>query len=227
MSLKDETLRHENIELSGGKYRYVNHKARISTEEYTPRNRSATLGQQSKLTTQRELQLKYWGPLHDLVAEYNDEHKTDIKPWSCVQSEPPPPPSVKFTHHPDFSCPPGDYKIAVAILWNDETKQHTPVFVGDPIYIKDSPFPVDWSSYKNWTAHASALSRNWAWVPQEYKREFEINGQKFTCPDKELECDVVYHCLDFNGRRFMFHTKDDRDRVRNSVDNLLMNAREQ
>ncbi|MFK5284047.1 hypothetical protein ACI3PL_31160, partial [Lacticaseibacillus paracasei] len=40
-----------------------------------------------KTKTQRELNLEYWGRVHDMCDSYNKQHGTSISPQQCVKND--------------------------------------------------------------------------------------------------------------------------------------------
>lgn len=175
--------------------------------------------------TERErLNLQYWTETVPMVAAYNAEHNCDVKPWTCVQLDG----EALYKGHPYFHQREIErYRIAVAIVWDEETETHKPVYVGDSIWIKGNPRPVDWSVFDYRKGHLNDSSRNWTWEPQnpKPKREFEINGQKFTCPERRSETDRSGFQLHIENKAFTFSSRVERDRVRNAIVGILTEAR--
>jgi len=167
------------------------------------------------------LNVQYWTETVPMVSDYNKEHGTDIKPWKCVQLNG----EELRKGHPYFHQKVRGakrYRIAVAIVYDEATKNHKPVHVGDPIRLKGSPRPVNWAFFNTWKSHVRHLSKDWTWAPPAPKREFEINGEKFACPEKGT-CSGQY-VLGVNGVVFGFKDSEERDRVQNTITKLLTDA---
>lgn len=165
------------------------------------------------------LNIQYWTETVPMVADYNKEHGTDIKPWDCVKLDG----EALRKGHPYFHQNSLDgYSIAVAIVYDEGTRTHKPVHVGDPIWIKNSPHPVNWVLFHAWKSLIHSLAKDWTWTPYAPKREFEINGEKFACPEKGT-CSGQY-VLGVNGVVFGFKDSEERDRVQNTITKLLTDA---
>lgn len=119
------------------------------------------------MKTQQELQLHYWGPLYDMVKEYNAKHNCDVKPWECVKL---------IVHggewantykcNPLLDCKTGVYHFALTILYDDKRKEHRPVFAGDKLYYKR-----DGSMITIGSGGVLDNPDSWSWNPPEPKHE--------------------------------------------------------
>lgn len=177
-----------------------------------------SLGQERERERERErLNIQYWTETVPMVADYNKEHGTDIKPWSCVLHG-----NFSITSHPYFDGDIKPWRIAVAIVYDEATGTHKPVHVGDPIWIKGNPHPVNWALFNTWKSHVRHLSKDWTWTPPAPKREFEINGEKFTCPEKKTSSGQ--YILRINGTEFGFRRLEERDHVQRTITKLLIDA---
>ena len=159
-----------------------------------------------KTKTQRELNLEYWGRVHDMCDAYNKQHGTSIKPQDCVKNRG----NVWSlpTKHPVFDD--RNYSLAVAII------EDTPVFVGDKIYHKAQKHcvPVMEGAFYD--------PSYWTITPPKEKRTFNLNGQMLPCPiDDNFGCR-----LDFLGNDFFFESVEDRNKVAKAINDLLNNARD-
>lgn len=157
------------------------------------------------IKTQRELNLEYWGRVHDMCDAYNKQHGTSIKPQQCVKNCDY---IWELNVHPMFD---GDrYDLAVAII------EDTPVFVGDKIYHKAQKHcvPVMEGAFYD--------PSYWTITPPKEKRTFNLNGQMLPCPiDDNFGCR-----LDFLGNDFFFESVEDRNKVAKAINDLLNNARD-
>lgn len=147
------------------------------------------------MKTQQELQLHYWGPLYNMVKEYNAKHGCDVKPWECVKYEN----ENTYTEHPPFrNDNTEDYTFALTILYDDKRSEHRPVFVGDKVYTYEEyrHFIVsEGSTYNNLIVkrcpegnltnlHLSHAS----WNPPTPKRTFKL---EFTEEEFKHLCDIT------------------------------------
>ncbi len=153
--------------------------------------------------TQRELNLEYWGRVHDMCDAYNKQHGTNIKTQQCV----------KYygnvwdlpIKHPVFDAK--NYDLAVAII------DDTPVFVGDKIYTKRAGQEV--------TVTEGFLSAiDYTLKPLKKKRTFDLNGQQLPCPSEDYDESV----LELLGEHYYFESIEDRNEVAREIIKLLDNA---
>ncbi len=157
-----------------------------------------------KTKTQRELNLEYWGRVHDMCDAYNKQHGTSIKPQQCV----------KYygnvwdlpIRHPVFDD--NNYDLAVAII------EDTPVFVGDKIYSKRTGQGI--------TVTEGFLSAIDYTLTQQQKRTFELNGKQLPCPSEDYDESV----LELLGEHYYFDSIEDRNEVAMAIIDLLENARD-
>lgn len=160
-----------------------------------------------KTKTQRELNLEYWGRVHDMCDAYNKQHGTSIKPQQCV----------KYygnvwnlpIKHPVFDDK--NYDLAVAII------EDTPVFVGDKIYSKRTGQGI--------TVTEGFLSAiDYTLTPPKKKRTFELNGKQLPCPSNNEFCDT--YMLDIIVVNYYFESMEDRNIVARELLNLIADARD-
>ena len=156
-----------------------------------------------KTKTQRELNLEYWGRVHDMCDAYNKQHGTSIKPQQCV----------KYygnvwdlpIKHPVFDDK--NYDLAVAII------DDTPVFVGDKIYTKRTGQEI--------TVTEGFLSAiDYTLTPPKKKRTFDLNGKQLPCPSEDYDESV----LELLGEHYYFDSIEDRNEVAREIIKLLDNA---
>lgn len=153
--------------------------------------------------TQRELNLEYWGRIHDMCDAYNKQHGTSIKTQQCV----------KYygnvwnlpIKHPVFDDK--NYDLAVAII------DDTPVFVGDKIYTKRTGQEVTVSE-----GFLSAI--DYTLKPPKKKRTFDLNGKQLPCPSEDYDESV----LELLGEHYYFDSIEDRNEVAREIIKLLDNA---
>lgn len=155
--------------------------------------------EETKMKTKRELNLEYWGRIHDMCDG------TDVKPWECV----------KFEGHiqlaqPVFGGDPSCYEFAVAIL------EGKPVFVEDIIYMKE-----DGTEYKVTFPYGFDSSK-FTWTKPTKNRTFTLNGAEFPCPVKEDDG----NCIVLGGKIFYFHDADSREIVTKHLVKILSEAKE-
>ena len=153
--------------------------------------------------TQRELNLEYWGRVHDMCDAYNKQHGTSIKPQQCV----------KYygnvwdlpIKHPVFDDK--NYDLAVAII------EDTPVFVGYKIYTKRTGQGI--------TVTEGFLSAiDYTLTPPKKKRTFDLNGKQLPCPSEDYDESV----LELLGEHYYFDSIEDRNEVAREIIKLLDNA---
>ena len=155
--------------------------------------------------TQRELNLEYWGRIHDMCDAYNNEHGTNIKPQKCVKNCGT---MWCLKEHPIFDGQ--SYDLAVAII------EDTPVFVGDKIYhkaMKHSVTIIEGAFYD---------CRYWTLTPPKPQRTFELNGKELPCPCEDYDESV----LELLGEHYYFESIEDRNEVAREIIKLLDNARD-
>ena len=155
--------------------------------------------------TQRDLNLEYWGRVHDMCDAYNKQHGTNIKTQQCV----------KYygnvwdlpIKHPVFDDK--NYDLAVAII------DDTPVFVGYKIYTKRTGQGI--------TVTEGFLSAiDYTLTPPKKKRTFDLNGQQLPCPGEDYD----ESALELLGEHFYFESLEDRNKVAKAINDLLNNARD-
>lgn len=162
------------------------------------------------MKTQQELQLHYWGPLHEMVKEYNQKHGSDVKPWECVKCE------GDFKQYPKFTARPEAYTFAITILYDPERKEHRPVFVGDKLYLNGQEFTVG----KQALIHEDRFS----WVPPAPKRTFKLSDMELPCPEKRTEGGFLVTVC---GETFAFSTFRDCYDFKTKLMSILTAARDQ
>ena len=159
-----------------------------------------------KTKTQRELNLDYYGRVHDMCDAYNKQHGTNTQPQQCVKHG-----GYIWNlkmQHPMFD---GDrYDLAVAII------EGKPVFVGDKIYHKGMKHCVKiiegaFYDYRYWTL-----------TPPKPKRTFDLNGKQLPCPSEDYDESV----LELLGEHYYFESIEDRNEVAREIIKLLNNARD-
>ena len=158
-----------------------------------------------KNKTQRELNLEYWGRVHDMCDAYNKQHGTSIKPQQCV----------KYygnvwdlpIKHPVFDDK--NYDLAVAII------EDTPVFVGDKIYSKRTGQDITLTE-----GFLSAI--DYTLTPPKKKRTFDLNGKQLPCPSEDYDESV----LELLREHCYFESIEDRNEVAKEIIKLLDNARD-
>ena len=155
-----------------------------------------------KTKTQRELNLEYWGRVHDMCDAYNKQHGTNTQPQQCVKNG-----GYIWDSkvHPVFD---GDrYDLAVAII------DDTPVFVGDKIYTKRTGQDI--------TVTEGFLSAiDYTLTPPKKKRTFDLNGKQLPCPSEDYDESV----LELLGEHYYFDSIEDRNEVAREIIKLLDNA---
>ena len=157
------------------------------------------------IKTQRELNLEYWGRVHDMCDAYNKQHGTSIKPQQCV----------KYygnvwnlpIKHPVFDDK--NYDLAVAII------EDTPVFVGDKIYSKRTGQGITLTE-----GFLSAI--DYTLTPPKEKRTFNLNGQQLPCPGT-APCGFTISML---GHNFYYEEYEDVKKVERAIFDMLNNARD-
>ena len=163
------------------------------------------------MKTQRELNLEYWGRIHDMCDAHNSNSEVKIKPQDCVKFY-----GIVYskiyTEPPYFSKKPEAYQLAVGIV------DDTPVFAGDTAYekvsgykhiIRDGCIPPD-------------ISATLTLTPPKPKREFNLNGKMLPCPDEDYDESV----LELLGEHYYFDSVEDRNKVAREIRDLLDNARD-
>ena len=159
-----------------------------------------------KTKTQRELNLEYWGRVHDMCDAYNKQHGTSIKTQDCVKNRG----NVWSlpTKHPVFDD--RNYSLAVAII------EDTPVFVGDKIYHKAQKHcvPVMEGAFYD--------PSYWTITPPKEKRTFNLNGHQLPCPET-APCGFT---ISLFGHNFYYEEYEDVNKVERAIFDMLNNARD-
>ena len=156
--------------------------------------------------TQRELNLEYWGRVHDMCDAYNKQHGTNISPEKCVKV------GGDIWNlkniHPMFDG--HKYDLAVAII------EDTPVFVGDNIYHKAQKHcvPIMECAFYD--------PRYWTLTPPKPKRTFDLNGKQLPCPET-APCGFT---LSLFGHNFYYEKYEDVNKVERAIFDILNNARD-
>ncbi len=159
-----------------------------------------------KTKTQRELNLEYWGRVHDMCDAYNKQHGTNISPEKCVKV------GGDIWNlkniHPMFDG--HKYDLAVAII------EDKPVFVGDKIYHKAQKHcvPIMEGAFYD--------PRYWTITPPKPKRTFELNDKQLPCPSEDYD----EYVLKLLGEHYYFESIEDRNEVAMIIIKLLNNARD-
>ena len=152
--------------------------------------------------TQRDLNLEYWGRIHDMCDAYNKQHGTNIKPQQCVKLNG----KLWKYDHPVFDG--RKYDLAVAII------DGKPVFVGDKIYTKRTGQEI--------TVTEGFLSAiDYTITPPKPQRTFDLNGQQLPCPSTDDNCP-----LEILSEFYYFESREDRNKVAKAINDLLNNARD-
>ena len=158
--------------------------------------------------TRRELNLDYYGRVHDMCDAYNKQHGTNIKTQQCV----------KYygnvwdlpIKHPVFDDK--NYDLAVAII------DDTPVFVGDKIYTKRTGQEI--------TVTEGFLSAiDYTLTPPKPKRTFELNGKQLPCPVRARVTNVGTY-MQLAGNNYHFNSAEDRNKVALAIVSILDSARD-
>ncbi len=172
--------------------------------------------------------LKYWGEHRELIEKYNRENNCDLKLWECLTFDGR---RNWFDSHPKFdNTQPDVYGFCVAIIQDDLTKEHKPVFVGDKLYSKTdgAEFTAGaiWAERLTEKVRYSFPYKDTSWNPLA-KREFWLNGSQFPCPVVPGTEKPFAPRLFMGGEMFLFDSPGDRDRVRDAFREILRNARKQ
>lgn len=163
------------------------------------------------MKTQRELNLKYWGRVHDMCTAYNEKHGTDVKPWRCVKVHG----ICAYEFHPNFYGNPEAFELAVAIL------EGKPVFVGDALYNGHG-------AYLKVTENCGFIFENMSWTPPAPKRTFMLNGIELPCPKKVdfFNEDILIIQVEDKIRHFGFKSTSEALKVYEIISDLLTKARD-
>ena len=163
--------------------------------------------------TQRDLNLEYWGRVHDMCDAYNKEHGTNIKPQQCVKLN-----GKLWKHdHPVFDW--RKYDLAVTII------EDTPVFIGDVLYSKDKGLERIIKGGSQTIRHiftnvGSRDLNDLTLTPPKPQRTFDLNGQQLPCPSTDDN-----YPLEILGEFYYFESREDRNKVAKAINYLLEEAR--
>jgi hypothetical protein len=162
------------------------------------------------MKTRRELNLEYWGRIHDMCDAHNAKCGVKkINPQDCVKIY-----GVVYSKynpgHPGFTSDPDNYKFLVGIV------DDTPVFAGDAVYDVESGCMYKLQDMP--IIHNNVVTL----TPPKPKREFNLNCKMLPCP-----IDDSFGCrLDFLGIDYYFGSIEDRNKVAKAIKDLLDNARD-
>jgi hypothetical protein len=163
------------------------------------------------MKTRRELNLEYWGRIHDMCDAYNKQHGTSISPKQCVKINGEVISKYDYDDvHPNFATNPENYQLAVGIV------DDTPVFAGDTVYDVESGCMYKLQDMP--IIHNDVVTL----TPPKPKREFELNGKMLPCPDEDYDESV----LELLGEHYYFGSIEDRNKVARAIKDLLDNARD-
>ena len=89
-----------------------------------------------------------WADTIEMTDSYNKEHKAKVDIKNCWQCK-----GALFGRRPTFDSDPALYSFAKGILYNEETKKHVPVFIGDKLwsFYTDSWYTVEQYSGSRFT----------------------------------------------------------------------------
>ena len=159
------------------------------------------------MKTQDELKAHYRDVIIPMVAKYNYDHGTDVKPWECVRLA-----ERVMICHPKFEYNPDICTFAITIL------EGGPVFAGDKIYS---------TSGTEIQIHALSspdliLYGHYTRTPPK-KRTFMLNGVELPCPVRyETERRIDIH----GGDKFYFESHEDHSKFRVALNQILTEARD-
>ena len=169
------------------------------------------------MKTQAELKAHYRDVIIPMVAKYNYDHGTDVKPWECVKLD-----GRIMICHPKFEYKPDIYTFAITIL------EGKPVFVGDRLYANNCTQPLmikgnseqsGYLSVGNCTNYDISIL---SWTPPIKKRTFMFGDKELPCPDKNKG---GYQISLISSRHF-FSDFHDAQKVANAIDAILTEARD-
>lgn len=166
------------------------------------------------MKTQAEQKAHYRNEIIPMVAKYNFDHDTDIKPWECVRYCDDIIPSGT---HPKFNEP-DNYTFNLTIL------EARPVFAGDRLYGKKLPVTI--------LAASGFCLEDYTWTPPAKKRTFVLNGVELPCPCSDQvksihELQIVLHGEDsYAQQTFKFISDSETLRVYNGLTKLLTESRD-
>ena len=159
------------------------------------------------MKTQDELKAHYRDVIIPMVAKYNFDHGTDVKPWECVRICE----ILEHVKHPEFN---GGYAYTFA----QTILEGKPVFVGDVVYYKK-----DMAKIIVGEAGIIFNPDNWTWTPQPKKRTFMLSGVELPCPVKNAE---TPHWICIEGKTTYFWNSKEAKQVGDAINNTLTEARD-
>lgn len=160
------------------------------------------------MKTQAELKAHYRDVIIPMVAKYNYDHGTDVKPWECVKHDD----DIETVGHLDFTLRPlSRYTFAITII------EERPVFVGDTIYHKKYGEPscvVEGEDLESIIDHLT-------WTPPK-KRTFMLNGVELS----GLTRKQTNHFAEVNDEYFFFDSSAEFVLFRTTLQKILTEARD-
>ena len=168
-----------------------------------------------------------WADTIEMTDSYNKEHnvKVDIKNcWQCN--------GVLFGRRPTFDSDPSLYSFAKGILYNEETKEHCPVFVGDKLwsFYTDSWYTVEQYSGSRFTDICS-------WQAPKKKQTFVLcaagsdymnntGNMNVPCPSNNRTQHVLYLTKNNIGDMFYFDSKEELEEAHKALFTVLINNKQ-
>ena len=177
------------------------------------------------MKTERELNQKYWNEIHDMVIAYNKKHGCEVKPWECVKYN-----GSFFSGNLEFIDRGDKYQFAVAILFDEQSQVHRPIFPEDKLYNKVC-MGIEYIAKENGlqvigsnsllNVWGNGMYQNLTWNKPQPKRTFEINGVELPCPDEDGK-----YFFNIGGDFFRYKDPKDYAHVCEFLETLFTEARD-
>lgn len=168
-----------------------------------------------------------WADTIEMTDSYNKEHNTNVNVidcWKCA--------GESMECYPSFDSKPSIYTFAKGILFNEETKKHCPVFVGDKLWsdATNSWYIVDQLSG---TRFCTSI---FSWNKPKRKETFVLTSSKddvyvtrnnyVPCPSNNRTQHALYLTKNNIGDMFYFDSKEELEEAHKALFTVLTNNKQ-
>ena len=167
-----------------------------------------------------------WADTIDMTDSYNKEYIANVDASGCWKYR-----DALQNAYPSFNHVPELYSFAKGILYNEETKEHCPVFIGDKLwsFYTDSWYIVEQYSGRRF-AHI------FSWHAPKKKETFVLTSSKddvyvtrnnyVPCPSSKWTQHVLYLTKNNIGDMFYFDSKEELEEAHKALFTVLTNNKQ-
>ena len=171
-----------------------------------------------------------WADTIEMTDSYNKEHKAKVDIKNCWQCK-----GALFGRRPTFDSDPALYSFAKGILYNEETEEHCPVFIGDKLwsFYTDSWYTVEQYSGSRFTGifswHAPKKKETFMLCAASSDYKHNTGNMNIPCPIKDYNVnnfDITLWGEQSNKReqrRFYFNNATEALETYQAITNILIN----